>query len=697
MQLRATRDRLGDESGVALTLIVVMMASILLVAGFVIEVGNWFEHRRHLQMQVDSGALAAGTAFSGCFLDPTQTNDRIEATAHRYAGNTQYPAVFSNLFPSEAVPDGPYNLQVDDPTRVQFSLNAGAYPPGATDFAEGEPCDTRYLDVRANDIDIPAFFAGILPDGVDFVNVKARAEVEIRKVKKLAGFLPWAVPEQNPYDVLAIFVDEGTGAVRGVSPLVKGTVQNLNGEAVSTWGGLGAFTGHSQSGTGVVIATSRLPAGTVSTSGTLAEICAQAPGRVACYSGSSATSGLWYVQGFTNGTGTQAAPQLGPVNLGTASCGDDSAPYFLLHGGCAVAVNAKVDFGTSDPTAYPTCARVSANGTPLTYSGDTWTGNVSVADLSGRTVVNLSWRTGRTGSGTSCNNTSNANGTFGKVAAPYAADDASGPVNYLLVQPAGAGTPLGSLGTSSNSQHTVYVTVGLEPPLRVANPGEPPILLRFASKSGSLNQALDCDAAPRNLPEEVSEGCKTFYAVNERGEVCSGAGGPTWDQSSLPPATFEPDPVPDCIQAKTGDVTSMAQGLADRFEAPCTPNNWAAYRQNGELPPDDDPRWVTLIITNYSGFSGQGARVVPVRVFAGFYVTGYFHQQTARGCGDDPNTPVVDGDDPHPNGVNPSSNRAKGDVWGYFVTSVILDLNAESSDELCAFYELGVCTAVLTR
>ncbi len=711
------RRTVRDESGVMLAIVVVMMVSLLFVVGFVIEIGNWLEHRRHAQVQVDSGALAAGTAFSGCFLEPAQANAKIEMEAHRYAGDSQ----FSSLYPAET--EGPYNLQVDDPTRVQFALNAGAYPPGATDFAAGQPCDTRYLDVRANDIDIPSFFAGVLPDGLDFVDVTARAQVEIRKVKKLSGFLPWVVPEERPNDVIAIFIDEGSGAVRGVQPLGQGSIQQLNGEPVSIWGGNAQFMGHSQAGTGVVIATSRRPAGTVSTSGTLAQICGQDPDRVACFAGSSATSGLWYIQGFTNGTGcvTTAGPpptggvcsqpRLLSVTLQTATCGDNSAPYYLLHGDCNVQVRANVDFG-SNPLAFPTCAKLSANGTALAYSGSgtLWTGSVTIPDLSGRNPINLDWGTWRNGGGSSCNQTSRFNGSFAKVSAPYAVDDDAGPVAYLQVTDAISGSPLGSLGTSSNSLHTTYVTVGLEPPLRVASPGDPPILLRLASRSGSRNQALDCDenqpGNPRNLADEVRDGCKTFYAVNERGEVCQdgAGGGPDWGNgpglTHLPPPTFDPDPVPDCVALATGDVTAMTQGLKDRFETPCSPNNWATYRANGQLPPDDDPRWVTLVVSNSTATisAGQGSGVVPIRIFAGFYVTGYFHRNNgAVGCPDDPSTPVADGDDPHPNGVDPSSNRAKGDVWGYFVTNVILDINAEESSELCAFNELGVCTAVLTE
>ena len=33
---------------------------------FVVDVGNWFEHKRHLQMQADAAALAGAQEFGAC-------------------------------------------------------------------------------------------------------------------------------------------------------------------------------------------------------------------------------------------------------------------------------------------------------------------------------------------------------------------------------------------------------------------------------------------------------------------------------------------------------------------------------------------------------------------------------------------------------------------------------------------------------
>ena len=54
------------------------------------------------------------------------------------------------------------------------------------------PCDARMLEAKERDSNIPSFFQGLLPDslGLDFVDAKARARVEIRKVTEFEGMLP---------------------------------------------------------------------------------------------------------------------------------------------------------------------------------------------------------------------------------------------------------------------------------------------------------------------------------------------------------------------------------------------------------------------------------------------------------------------------------------------------------------------------
>ena len=60
---RVAHDR-SSERGAALVIVVVWLPVLVLFAMFVLEVGNWYEHKRHLQMQAD-GERAPGHPIFG--------------------------------------------------------------------------------------------------------------------------------------------------------------------------------------------------------------------------------------------------------------------------------------------------------------------------------------------------------------------------------------------------------------------------------------------------------------------------------------------------------------------------------------------------------------------------------------------------------------------------------------------------------
>jgi hypothetical protein len=296
--------------------------------------------------------------------------------------------------------------------------------------------------------------------------------------------------------------------------------------------------------------------------------------------------------------------------------------------------------------------------------------------------------------------------TFANVHHPYIADEKSGPVVYMkLTKP--DTTYANSLQVGSR---TVQIDVGIAPPLKPAEAGEPPILLRFGSKAGSLNQMIDCDFKAQPA-DEIRDGCQQSYQINRRGGSC-----PPWLKNNLP---YDPDKSysetpfpPDCVEANPGDVTSMATGLQARFVTPapprvgCPPNRWQEFRLQGKLPPDNDPRYVTLTVTDFGQFDSSGLAVVPVRVFAGFYITGWFESSQVDTCADnDPPPPPICGTKsqwppPDPDtvdGCDPAHKDNQGNVWGYFVTNVIEAPAGSESQELCEFDELGICLGVLTR
>jgi hypothetical protein len=155
--------------------------------------------------------------------------------------------------------------------------------------------------------------------------------------------------------------------------------------------------------------------------------------------------------------------------------------------------------------------------------------------------------------------------------------------------------------------------------------------------------------------------------------------------------------VPDCVRVETGDkIGQFRQGLTTRLKNPsCAPNNWP------QDPADfhdffahhdfaNDPRYVTLIVTDYGTFMSQGSsQAVPVKYFAGFYITGWDKTGNNPDCADN---------EPHP--WYPAGYRKSldnGDVWGHFINVVLFSASGTPDDELCNFDQVGTCIAVLVK
>ena len=498
---------------------------------------------------------------------------------------------------------------------------------------------------------------------------KTKAKIEIRKLESESGMLPWAVPEIDPRSVWALFVNEDNGAVFDSQELVLADDPNL---PWSEWATKVDGTNErlasldvTRTNTGVVILVSKdNPTPTVT--GSLASICSQSPNLVNCYAGNTATSGATFIHAYNGGGGgTLASPIVRQVELGPAGCDpqlDLSAPYFALSGTCTAGINnAVIDFGITGSTDPKRPAQLH-HGDRIARRHDV-VGRERRRRLpvhrsfnlaAGRTTLNLNWEKHTVQSG-NCKNTVAASGSFTKVAAPYMSDLASGPVQYLKLRAfySTNGLPVPDANsveenTGPNPSYNYGVTVGLPRPIQVLPATDPPLVTRLANPSGSQNQAIDCDKNI-NYADEIANGCQTAYRVNYadldgdgdlewRNIACTG-----YFTGNLPPSSFVNNPKPDCAMTETGDKTGpMRQGLAARFESPCVDNNWPAptatttdiqnFFTNYNFA--NDPRYVTLIITDNTAFTGSGNEPVPVKYFAGFYITGWDIGGATNGCPD---------------------------------------------------------------
>jgi len=673
--MNGLRDRLRSQRGAVLVLVAAFMASAIALVTFVIDVGHWFEHKRHLQMQVDAGALAGGGNFNGCFSagagksDPNSTaNLSIENAARKYAGDTKNVATA-------------YNKQVNNQSNVTVVLNSLNYPSnGGTNYSDpkGPPCAAGYIDVKSTDANLPWFLAkSVVPA------INAHARVSILEVASLAGSLPLAVRDVNPLDVGAIFIDEGNAnTVLGRQDLTAGSNQFLNGVNVTPWTG-GPVSVSVPTGTtkiGVVLALCS-NAGTCGpskgtgwlTSGSVASVCSEL--YVSCWSDGS--SGLSFIQGYsTTGTGSRNPPILRSVTLTKGTCNDDSSPYFLLNAGCKLGVQAQLDFGiTTDPSKPASAggfsATVSVGGCNLSYVSSTgttssWSASscLSIASGAGQSAQTLNWSTG-TGSG-------KVSGSFPNVARPFANDGASGtffptggsyPAAYVQVSQ--GSTCAGGLGNSVpyGTSTNLCVGVGILGNLKVAaDTTDPTQVLKFIGANGSHSGAIQCGGS--TLRDDIVNGCTIPVQRNTTGEACP---------NSTSPA--------DCVAIRTGQKVGQArQGMNDRFvpSGVCPANNWSLYPNI----PSGDPRVVPLIVTLSDAFGGSGSGSVPVTDFAAFYITGW------------------DGASAACNGINEAapSGAGNGTIWGHFVVYVG-DLGNSTGGATCTFSSssLSPCIPVLTE
>lgn len=682
-RVSALRSRLGRERGGVLVIVAVFMAVAIGIATLVVDVGHWFEHKRHLQGQVDAGAFAGAALFNGCVAASASdrsnagsaANAAISNEARKYAGDTQ-------TNPSAL------NAQVNNKANVTVLLNSTKFPNqgGANyDDPNGPPCQSGYVDLKSTDANVPWFLGANVVPAID-----AHARVATQTVTTLAGSLPVAVQDVNPVDAAAIFIDESNAnAVLATTKLnKKATPSTLNGRVVNEWdsSALSPPSVTIPSGDpniGVVIALS----GTASWSltGSLATVCGQ--DFVDCYAADpttgAVTGGLLFVHGYTtSGTGTAAVPILRDVTTPPATCTDGSAPSFVLNSGCTVNVRAKVDFGTATgtalkvaPAAWNTCPNGGSapKGCAMTFNSGTgyWQTNVplSIPAGSGPLAVDLNW------------GTSSSNGTFSQVSRPFSASAASGPIVYAQVSEAAAAVQSLTYGT-----HTLNVAVGVTGSLGVASSAsDPTVILRFASGNGSNSGALDCDVGV-NLATEIQRGCTTAYSLNT-GQACTAANTP-----------------PYCVASQTGDATGqLSSGMNARF-AGCPVNRWVPSGSGLPTIPDGDPRMIPLIITSFGAFGKSGTTRVPVLNFGAFYVTGW-DQGTAgtppcSETGAPANELFPDCAPKGPIDCSKAINLAKaekGDIWGHFMTYVGSFGGSTTGGSTCNFAGFSLCTTVLTE
>ena len=74
------------ERGQVVVMFALLIPVLFGLGAIVLDIGNWYVHKRHLQTQVDAAVLAAGPAFVGCFHGPLIANQAIARDRNRVRG-----------------------------------------------------------------------------------------------------------------------------------------------------------------------------------------------------------------------------------------------------------------------------------------------------------------------------------------------------------------------------------------------------------------------------------------------------------------------------------------------------------------------------------------------------------------------------------------------------------------------------------
>jgi Flp pilus assembly protein TadG len=639
------------EHGAVLVLVLLWLPVLVLMAAFVIDVANWFVHKRHLQMQADAAALAAAADWSASGCD----DGAINARAAEYGGGTYNPQIGGT-----------------DPNEVHMLINSSTYYNQSTPVDgtvnTSPPCAAAMVDVKMTETNLPWYFKIAQ---VPFINAHAR--VSVVQADTMAGALPVGVPDSNPSKVGVKFVDEVTGQVLGERELTA----TAFGDTV-TWDNAGDPLP-------VSIDRSRIGMRVAVSYGSSLD-CSNV--LVKCYDPSSANAGVMSIRGYQTGPPvlTTQNPVARDVDVINGDC--TSAYFTATTATCHVGIDADIDFGTLTPVAT-VGAKVEATvgGTnqkfTLTYNTTThrWVSanTIPIAAEAGSVPINLDWeKTIGTSNGLTCSNKGNnpCRGTFTGVQRVFAGSEASsGPIKDAHLFEAGLpGLDANSVpACSSGCTKDLVAELQLVGNLEYSNSAsDPPVALRVIG--GSQNQSLDCDPAQTNLKSELATGCGPTYTINQGTSACPSGASTLW---------ASPQPWP-CVAIQTGGATNQVPAgmnlkiLGAEKPATCSsPNHWSDYPNL----PDGDPRIVQVFLTPFGSFQSSGNTTYPVTGFATFYVTGW----SSQGSGF---TNPCQGDD-----LPPDTNG--GYIMGHFIE--YLSTLPGSGTNPCTPGVFGTCIITMTE
>ena len=169
-------------------------------ARFVIGIGNWYTHGKHLQTKADAGAFAGGDRVGVPVRPADRREDRGDGARLRRTRTTRRSAA-SPTRTSTRCSTGPTWYDNDSQSRHRSTS------PPSNPLAPRAICDAKILDVKVTE-DNSFPLASLIPL---FPDIKRKARVEIQEAEAISGLLPIAVRAPEPVSAAAVFYNEANG------------------------------------------------------------------------------------------------------------------------------------------------------------------------------------------------------------------------------------------------------------------------------------------------------------------------------------------------------------------------------------------------------------------------------------------------------------------------------------------------------
>jgi Putative Flp pilus-assembly TadE/G-like len=555
--------RLGGERGGVMALAAIMIPVFLLLCALVVDVGDWFTHKRQLQNRADAAAFAAGVEYAknwkacvqnGDLVLKASTAQKIADAARTYAADPDASDYAGGVLPASL-----YNSEIANQSKLNVNINSTSYTDN-TDYSDdgdgsptniGDPCYNhpqnqdpfspgggQWTDVKVKERDLPSLFGSI---GLPLSRNTAEARVEIRPALSGNRFLPLAVPDNVIRKVQIRYYDECHNTLLATKDLAPSGASPDGGAlwTLPTAGNTGV--GDPNLSFGLTIPSFDSACGDYLAVGTEVRIASR--DEIDLNQSCNALAALQYADCFhrlsqirvPNDGNATAEPRITNVYL-TGGCGGIADAYFsslpVGANNCGYDVKVDVNWGTRNTgtTNVPANFTVSANGTALTRLS--WTPNgvsqyasagnaLSGAAGANNVTISLNWTDTDTSHDWQGNQCKNGNGNPCKysgsqpVQRAFVGTDANAGAVALVRNSASAasgGLPSSPFDNSPGGQTVqIFPTVGIRSVLKTGT------FVTLRLDDPQANQTLHCDpnVAQGQEFQVFKTGCTPWYGANK--------------------------------------------------------------------------------------------------------------------------------------------------------------------------------------